>query len=213
MLKRLKLLIKESGLSQNKFAAEIGSSGSVLCGILSGKRRLGNGMLARIVARFNVNEHWLRTGEGEMFATEPPPVERFVGVTSTETTAQRIRYLRKYLGLSQIEFARKLNRKQGVIANWETGTRNLPDFAYFALTQVFGVNRSWLETGKGEMFAATKAPPSVERSERDDFKRVALKFIRELPEEKQALIREVAALILDVAAEALKQETINRDDG
>ena len=74
MLKRLRYVIKASGLSQNRFAEKIGTTGSVLCRILGGKRGLADGMIARIVARVGVNEHWLRTGEGEPFATPESPV-------------------------------------------------------------------------------------------------------------------------------------------
>ena len=74
MLNRLRYVIQKSGLSQNKFAEKIGADGPVLSKILNGKRRLGDGMIARVVARVGVNEHWLRTGEGEPFATPEPPV-------------------------------------------------------------------------------------------------------------------------------------------
>ena len=76
------------------------------------------------------------------------------------TIAQRIRKLRKHLGLSQKEFAQKLNRKQSTVGMWESGERNVPDFTYLGLAQVFGVNETWLRTGEGEMFASA-APEST----------------------------------------------------
>lgn len=77
------------------------------------------------------------------------------------TIAQRIRKLRKHLGLSQKEFAQKLNRKQSTVGMWESGERNVPDFTYLGLAQVFGVNETWLRTGEGEMFASATSESTV----------------------------------------------------
>lgn len=99
-----------------------------------------------------------------------------------DTVAQRIRLLRNKLGLNQTEFAKKLGRKQQTIANWETGARNLPDFSYLALTQVFNVNETWLRTGKGEMFASQSANPSTKR---ELVEQKLLEKFRELPIELQ----------------------------
>ncbi|MBQ2788879.1 MAG: helix-turn-helix transcriptional regulator [Thermoguttaceae bacterium] len=78
-----------------------------------------------------------------------------------ETIALRIRKLRKHLGLSQKEFAQKLNRKQSTVGMWESGERNVPDFTYLGLAQVFGVREEWLRTGEGEMFASAASPEST----------------------------------------------------
>ena len=74
MLERLRYIVQISGLSQNKFAEKIGTDGSTLSAILNRKRRLGDSTIARVVARAGVSETWLRTGEGEPFATPEPPV-------------------------------------------------------------------------------------------------------------------------------------------
>lgn len=75
MITRLRTLIASTGLSQVKFAASIGVTGPEINRILNGKRNLSEGMIGRIVARTGVSEAWLRTGEGEMFAT-PEPTEQ-----------------------------------------------------------------------------------------------------------------------------------------
>lgn len=72
MLERIKAIIKELNLSQNKFAEKIGMSSAAMSAILNGKRNLADGTIARIVARTGVNEKWLRTGEGEMFEKSKP---------------------------------------------------------------------------------------------------------------------------------------------
>lgn len=64
---------------------------------------------------------------------------------------ERIKELRKYLGLTQQEFADRLGIKRGAVANYEIG-RNAPIDAVISLIcREFGVNESWLRTGEGEM--------------------------------------------------------------
>ncbi len=64
----------------------------------------------------------------------------------------RIKELRKSLGLTQQEFADRLNIKRGAIANYEIG-RNVPIDAVISLIcKEFNVNENWLRTGEGEMF-------------------------------------------------------------
>lgn len=64
----------------------------------------------------------------------------------------RIKELRKSLGLTQQEFADRLNIKRGAIANYEIG-RNIPIDAVISLiSKEFNVSENWLRTGEGEMF-------------------------------------------------------------
>lgn len=65
---------------------------------------------------------------------------------------ERIKELRKTTGLTQQEFADKLNLNRGAIANYEIG-RNEPISAIISLIcKEFNVNEEWLRTGEGEMF-------------------------------------------------------------
>lgn len=64
----------------------------------------------------------------------------------------RIKELRKSLGLTQQEFADRLNIKRGAIANYEIG-RNIPIDAVISLiSKEFNVSENWLRAGEGEMF-------------------------------------------------------------
>lgn len=72
---------------------------------------------------------------------------------------ERMKLVRKKLGLTQEEFADRLGIKRGAISNYEIG-RNVPIDAVLSLIcKEFGVNGEWLRTGEGEMFAA--APSTV----------------------------------------------------
>ena len=72
MEERLKELRKALRLTQQDFADAIRVSRNNIATYETGKSRPGDAVIALIVREFNVNEAWLRTGEGEMFA----PVSR-----------------------------------------------------------------------------------------------------------------------------------------
>lgn len=63
--------------------------------------------------------------------------------------SERIKKLRKALGLTQQEFAERLNIGRGTLANYEVG-RNEPIDAVIALIcREFNVSETWLRTGEG----------------------------------------------------------------
>lgn len=65
---------------------------------------------------------------------------------------ERIKTLRKTLGLTQKQFAEKIGVKQNTVAQYEIG-RNIPtDMAINLICREFGVNEIWLRTGAGEPF-------------------------------------------------------------
>lgn len=61
----------------------------------------------------------------------------------------RIKAIRKYLGITQQEMADRIGIKRNTIANYEIG-RNVPIDAVISLIcREFGVNEVWLRTGEG----------------------------------------------------------------
>lgn len=67
MNKRVKELRKALGLSGEKFGARLGVQRNAISRIETGKSNLTEQNILSICREFNVNEDWLRTGEGEMF--------------------------------------------------------------------------------------------------------------------------------------------------
>lgn len=67
MNERIRLLRKHLGLTANAFGEAIGIVRSAVSNIESGRRQPTNQLITSICREFNVNETWLRTGEGEMF--------------------------------------------------------------------------------------------------------------------------------------------------
>lgn len=64
----------------------------------------------------------------------------------------RIRELRKSLGLTQTEFGKKLGVGLGVICNFEYGNTVPNSLQLDLICRTYGCDRIWLETGDGEMF-------------------------------------------------------------
>lgn len=65
MHERISKIRKESGLTQEKFAQQIGISKNYVNLIENNKKKPGDRLIADICRAFNINEHWLRTGKGE----------------------------------------------------------------------------------------------------------------------------------------------------
>lgn len=67
MKERMFNLRKKLGLGQEEFGRRIGITRSSVSGFESGRRNPSDQTIISICREFNVNETWLRTGEGEMF--------------------------------------------------------------------------------------------------------------------------------------------------
>lgn len=67
----------------------------------------------------------------------------------------RIKQIRKSNGLTQVEFGERIGLKGNTITTYETGLRVPSESVIMAICREFGVNRSWLESGQGEMLAQT----------------------------------------------------------
>lgn len=86
MNERLKKLRKELDMTQQEFADKLGTARNNIAGYETGKRNPSNAVISLICREFNVNEKWLRTGEGEMFIelSRSDEIAQFVGQLMTE---------------------------------------------------------------------------------------------------------------------------------
>lgn len=64
---RIKIIRKKLELTQQEFADKLGIARNNIAGYETGKRSPSDAVVSLICTKFNVNEVWLRTGEGEMF--------------------------------------------------------------------------------------------------------------------------------------------------
>ena len=72
-------------------------------------------------------------------------------MTRLTTLNERIREVRKYLGLSQKDFAEKVGISQRSVSWGEQPGNNVPDSTIKSLCIVFRISEAWLRTGEGEM--------------------------------------------------------------
>lgn len=71
MVHRLKEVRKALGFNQTDFAKYLGITQTAYSMIENGNRPLANKYIKVVCSTFNVNEHWLQTGDGEMFVSSP----------------------------------------------------------------------------------------------------------------------------------------------
>lgn len=64
----------------------------------------------------------------------------------------RIRAVRKAVGLNQTEFGQRLGLRQSAIASYETGYRTPLDTVLMSICREFSVSEHWFRTGEGDMF-------------------------------------------------------------
>ena len=66
--KRFKKLRTELNMKQGDFAKELTLSQGHVSDIENGRKTVSDQTIEILTLKFNVNENWLRTGEGEMFS-------------------------------------------------------------------------------------------------------------------------------------------------
>ena len=103
---------------------------------------------------------------------------------------ERLKKLRTKLGLTQQEFADKINIKRGAIANYEIGRNEPIDAVISLICREFSVNENWLRTGAGgdeNMFIPEdmKYFQNVGKlgNEKNEFKKFYLNMLMGLPDE------------------------------
>lgn len=64
---RLCALVDTLGITRTKFAETLHVSSAFISMLCSGKSLPSDRTISDICRKFNVDEHWLRTGDGEMF--------------------------------------------------------------------------------------------------------------------------------------------------
>lgn len=81
MNERLKKLRKELDMTQQAFAEGIGIKRNTMATYESGRNEPIDAVISLICTKYNVNENWLRTGEGEMFIemSYDDEIAQFVG--------------------------------------------------------------------------------------------------------------------------------------
>lgn len=92
---RIKRIRKEAGLTQQAFANRIGIARGNISAYEVGKNAPSDAVISLICREFNVNEHWLRFGDGEMMQTLDMDFEKIcteLGVRDEKAKEAIIKY-------------------------------------------------------------------------------------------------------------------------
>lgn len=83
MKDRIKKIRKELDLTQQEFADRIGVKRGAIANYEIGRNEPTDSVISLICREFNINEDWLRTGEGEMFVetSRDEQIANFIGST------------------------------------------------------------------------------------------------------------------------------------
>lgn len=102
MKERIREVREHFGLSMEKFGARIGIGKTSISLLESGKNNPSVQTVALICREFGVNEHWLRTGEGEMFEqTRETVLDRLAAEYSLDK--EQVSVIENFLDLSPQE--------------------------------------------------------------------------------------------------------------
>ena len=118
---------------------------------------------------------------------------------------ERVRILRKSLGLTLEKFGNKLGVSKVAISNIENGNRNITDQMFKSICREFNVNPTWLREGTGEMLIEQtkeaqmiKWAEEVMTEEDDSFRRRFVSAIMTFDEKDWDWLREKMDLFISI---------------
>lgn len=108
------------------------------------------------------------------------------------TQNERVKEIRKTLGLTLEKFGERIGVTRGSMSNIENGNRNLTEQMTKSICREFSVDYMWLTTGEGEMFIDTD-DDFIERIDRimageDEARKNLFKFMLESSDEDIAAL-------------------------
>ena len=142
---------------------------------------------------------------------------------------ERIKELRKALGLTQQKFADGMGVKQNTIAQYESG-RNAPiDAVITLICRTYGVNEAWLRTGEGKMFISRGRSEAIAQEVNrfmadhpDSFRERLISLLIRLDEKQWEVLEQYARQLVDAhdreptideRVEAYRQELLAEEKG
>lgn len=114
---------------------------------------------------------------------------------------ERLKQLRKELGLTQQEFSDKIGIKRNTFAQYENGRNEPIDAVVRLICSTYNVNEEWLRTGAGEMFVSRKTNMRVQAwiekvlaGRPEDIRFRAVSLLADMPDEWWDILAERLAL-------------------
>jgi len=100
MNKKIKIIRKYLGLNQEDFGGRLGISKTAISKIEKGVNNVSDRLILSICREFNINEEWLRTGQGEMLNQEKNySLDEFL--KKRNATSLEIEFMKIYFSLEE----------------------------------------------------------------------------------------------------------------
>ena len=112
------------------------------------------------------------------------------------TENERVKELRKSLGLTQEKFGERVGLKKSAISQIESGVNGVTDQLRLAVFREFNVNEDWLRTGEGSMFVESNEDEEITKflgdilSDQPDFRRRLISVLSRMTPDEWALLEE-----------------------
>lgn len=110
------------------------------------------------------------------------------------TENERVKEVRKSLGLTQEKFGERVGLKKSAISQIESGINGVTDQLRLAVFREFNVNEDWLRTGEGSMFVEPDEDEEIARfvgdvlSGQPDFRRRLISVLSRMTPDEWALL-------------------------
>ena len=119
------------------------------------------------------------------------------------TQNERVKEIRKTLGLTLEKFGERIGVTRGSMSNIENGNRNLTEQMTKSICREFSVDYMWLTTGEGEMFIDSD-DDFIERIDRimageDEARKNLFKFMLELSDDDIHALEHLMQSAIDFA--------------
>ncbi|WP_415967978.1 helix-turn-helix domain-containing protein [Emergencia timonensis] len=125
---------------------------------------------------------------------------------------ERIKEIRKALGLSQETFGEKLGVTRGAITNIELNKTEPKPLFIDLICRVFNVNKNWILSGLGEMFVEVSREDKIRDfvnkviSEDDAFKKRFIEMLADLDTDEWLILQKVAEKLASPLKENVEEE-------
>lgn len=125
------------------------------------------------------------------------------------TQGERIKEVRKSLGLTLEKFGECIGVTRGSMSNLENGHRNLTEQMTKSICREFNVSDEWLRTGEGEMFLPVNRKTKIEKltnqllsEESDSFKNRLVSVLADLTENEWEFLEKKAMQLCGIDNES-----------
>ncbi|MBO5155305.1 MAG: helix-turn-helix transcriptional regulator [Eubacterium sp.] len=118
---------------------------------------------------------------------------------------ERIRELRKYLGLTLEKFGEPIGVKKSTLSSMENGASGVTTQMIKSICREYNVNEEWLVNGTGEMFSEVdredqimRWAASVLKEDSSSFRKRFVAMLSSLREEDWIFLEEKARMLIDL---------------